>query len=176
MSAHIKIKDASLNEANELSSLCRKAYTENFSDHWQEGALDRYLNKVFTLEKIKNELKDGNIKYYVGLIKDEPAGFMKIKLNSSLENLPTIKGLEIEKLYILPTYHRFGLGKALLTQAIKIAYSFQNNLIWLDVIDQNTKAINFYKSMGFTYFASKHFDFPGFKNEFKNMWIMIKFQ
>ena len=51
-------------------------------------------------------------------------------------------------LFVKPEFFKIGVGKALLLFAVK-----NYDAIWVDVNEQNVKALEFYKHMGFTVFS-----------------------
>ena len=59
-----------------------------------------------------------------------------------------IENKKIEMLFVKPEFFKIGVGKALLLFAVK-----NYDAIWVDVNEQNVKAIEFYKHMGFTVFS-----------------------
>ncbi|HWA35977.1 MAG TPA: GNAT family N-acetyltransferase [Cyclobacteriaceae bacterium] len=155
-----------------LYDICRKAYTENFAGHWNPGGLEWYLERVYSLEGIKVDLQDANTRYYVACVDNQPAGFMKLKLDSSLDG-HSGAGLEVEKIYFRSAHQGKGLGKSLMNHAIQTAVDLKKQFIWLGVIDTNP-AIAFYKKLGFNEFDKVRLDLPYFKDELRGMWRLIK--
>lgn len=67
-----------------LHAICCDAYSQNFAHHWEEGGLENYLDDVFGVEKLKIELLNNSIQYYVAFSEDQPVAFMKLNLASNL--------------------------------------------------------------------------------------------
>jgi GNAT superfamily N-acetyltransferase len=60
----------------------------------------------------------------------------------------TQPGLYLEDVFVLPEYRRQGVGKALMTQTIKIAHDRGCMRLEWSVLDWNQSAIDFYQSLG----------------------------
>ena len=85
-----------------LHAICCDAYSQNFAHHWEEGGLENYLGDVFGIEKLRNELSNNGIQYYVAFVEEQPVAFMKLNLASNLPGLATEEGIELDKVYLLP--------------------------------------------------------------------------
>jgi diamine N-acetyltransferase len=155
-----------------LHKICCEAYGQNFYHHWENEGLEYYINKVFGIDTLKTELSDNNIEYYVAFINQEPVAFMKINLCSNLPNLDMKKGIELDKVYILPQFKGKKIGKQLLDLAFNIANRDKKEIFWLSVIDTNQEAISFYEKIGFQFHSKTRLDYPNFKEELKGMWRM----
>ena len=155
-----------------LHKICCEAYSQNFYNHWDDGGLENYMNKVFGIDTLKTELTDNNIQYYVAFINDEPVAFMKINLSSNLPELDKDKGMELDKVYILPQFKGMKIGRKLLDIAFDIAKTNKREICWLSVIDTNKEAITFYEKIGFQYHSKTQLAYPKFKEELRGMWRM----
>ncbi|HZE82805.1 MAG TPA: GNAT family N-acetyltransferase [Puia sp.] len=165
----ITVRKANARDDQLLCSICRLSYSENFAGHWNEGGLNWYLEKVYSLEGIGLDLSDPEINYFIAFAGEEPVGFMKLFLDSPLPGHPLTKGVEIEKIYFRPRFQGMGIGKKLIGLALEIGKRMGKELIWLGVIDSNENAIAFYKKMGFHIHDKTRLDIPYFKEELKGM-------
>jgi ribosomal protein S18 acetylase RimI-like enzyme len=182
-----------------LQSICRRAYSENFGHHWQEEGLSEYLEKVFGTNILTAELADPHIRFYVafrehgsdsaeapaatqgpatqeslavGLRAGEPVAFMKLNLYSNLPGAPPEKGIELDKLYILPDCKGQKIGARMMDLAFGVAEMTGKDDFWLAVIDTNAPAITFYEKYGFRFHSTTRVGYPQFREELKGMWRM----
>jgi ribosomal protein S18 acetylase RimI-like enzyme len=155
-----------------LHKICCEAYSENFYFHWNEGGLENYVSKVFGLDTLKTDLSNNSIEYHVAYLNQEPVAFMKLNLLSNLPALDPHKGVELDKIYILPRFKGMKIGKQLLTVLFKIAKQHNKEICWVSVIDSNTEAIAFYEHIGFQFHSKTEVDYPHFKEALKGMWRM----
>ena len=172
MAPGITIRQMNLSNLTTLHNLCCEIYSQNFYSHWNEGGLGQYLEKVFGPDTLEIELSAKNIQYYVAFIEQEPVAFMKINLFSNLPGNDMNKGIELDKIYILPEFKGMKIGKTMLDVAFNIASSNKKEILWLTVIDTNREAISFYEKAGFRFHSKTHLDYPKFKEELKGMWRM----
>ena len=158
-----------------LQFICRAAYSENFGHHWTRDGLTEYLEKVFAADTMAEELADPNIQYYVGFRETpaaEPVTFMKLNLHSNLPGAPPEKGIELDKLYILPGCKGQGIGARMMDLAFRVAETAGKEDFWLAVIDTNAPAIAFYEKYGFRFHSTTRVSYPKFREELKGMWRM----
>jgi diamine N-acetyltransferase len=169
-----------------LQSICRSAYSQNFGHHWQEGGLAEYLEKVFGTDILAEELADPHLCFYVAFREQgpvagsaggepraaEPVAFMKLNLYPNLPGAMVEKGIELEKLYILPQCKGQNIGGRLMDLAFRVAESAGKDSFWLAVIDSNTAAIAFYEKYGFRFHSTTRVSYPKFREELKGMWRM----
>jgi ribosomal protein S18 acetylase RimI-like enzyme len=157
-----------------LYKISRDAYSFNFGYHWEEGGLAGYMEKVFGREVLATELAAPAIHYYVAFVNQEPVAFMKLNLHSNLPGADPEKGIELDKLYILPDYKGMGIGRRFVELAFRVAEATGKETIWLAVIDTNTAAIAFYEKAGFRRHSTMRVGYPKFREELKGMWRMEK--
>ncbi|MEP6951750.1 MAG: GNAT family N-acetyltransferase [Ginsengibacter sp.] len=161
-----------LSDLATLHNVCCEIYSQNFHEHWNEGGLEQYMNRVFGVDTLEIELTDRNIQYYMAFIKPGPVAFMKINLFSNLPGLDMGKGIELDKIYISPQFKGMKIGKRLLETAFDIANGTKKEIFWLSVIDTNQEAISFYEKAGFKFHSKTELSYPKFKEELKGMWRM----
>jgi ribosomal protein S18 acetylase RimI-like enzyme len=155
-----------------LVLICREAYSQNFHHHWEAGGLEEYLEEVFGRDILAQELHNTDIQYYVAFEGDSPIAFMKLHFQSNLPGLPSEKGIELDKLYILPAYKGLKTGHRLLNLAFRLAEAAEKEMFWLVVIDTNLDAIAFYQKYGFRILGADRVSYPKFREELKGMWRM----
>ena len=119
--------------------------------------IEGYLNKSFSLEKIKEEYSDPHSFFYFALFNDTPIGYLKLNVKDSQTDYQDHNGMEVERIYVLPEYQGKKIGEQLIRFSIESAKNEKAELLWLGVWDQNTAAIRFYQRMGFKAFDSHSF-------------------
>ena len=157
-----------------LYTIAREAYSRNFHDHWTGDGLAGYLEKVFGWELLQSELSDPHIRYFVAFLDERPVAFMKLNLDSNLPGEPPEKGLELDKLYILPDCKGSGIGGTMVDLVFQLAREKGKTTCWLAVLDANTPAIAFYEKYGFRFHSTTRVPYPLFREELRGMWRMVK--
>ena len=114
-----------------------------------------------------NQFHKGAIYYFVE--SEKIIGYFKIILDkSSLEtqspviypsdfDYKKLKGIEIERIYVLKEMKGQGIGRFMIEKTIEIAKTNGFDYVWLGVWADNPAAIAFYQKMGFTVFGEHIF-------------------
>jgi ribosomal protein S18 acetylase RimI-like enzyme len=84
-------------------------------------------------------------------IDDKQAGWMKLYEDQAA------KRFYISSLYVLPQYQGFGIGKKLLFNAEEMAVKSNYNKVWLGVMKDNIKALDWYQKIGFQFIEKEPF-------------------
>jgi len=102
-----------------------------------------------TLEELTNDFTDGLFNCLVGQLQDNIVG-IAIYYN----RYSTWKGktIHLEDLIVTQSQRGKGVGKALLKEVVSIAKGTSLRRVEWNVLDWNTTAIDFYKSVGATVF------------------------
>ena len=104
----------------------------HFEKHYSEDRLIEILNDPFS-------------KGIIAEVNSVPVGWLKL-----FEDLIN-KKFFVSSLYVLPEYQGFGLGKKLLNEAYRIAKEKHFPKVWLGVMKQNVKSLDWYKNLGFVF-------------------------
>lgn len=151
----IEIKRCTVGDLHLLQKISYQTYDETFSSYNTPENMQAYLNQAFDFEKLRGELLNPESSFYMLLIDDEAAGYMKLNEQGAQSEINDPESLELERIYVASTYHGRGLGALLMDKAIEIAVQGHKKYIWLGVWERNDKALKFYEKKGF-YRISEH--------------------
>jgi len=104
-----------------------------------------HFEKFYSEDRLIEILVDPFSKGIIAEVNSVPAGWLKL-----FEDIID-KKFFVSSLYVLPEYQGFGLGKKLLDEAYRIAKEKQYNKVWLGVMKQNVKSLEWYKNLGFIF-------------------------
>ncbi|MCT4234948.1 GNAT family N-acetyltransferase [Elizabethkingia anophelis] len=152
---NIIIRKVNTDDLIALQQIGRKTFEETFSESNSKENMEKYLREGFSEEKLLDELADENSEFYFAIDGVDIIGYLKINFGNAQTELKDNKGLEIERIYVLSTYHGKKVGQLLYDHAIEIATKSLAKYVWLGVWEENPRAINFYKKNGFVEF-DKH--------------------
>ena len=146
----IDIRTASIHDAPFIALLGRITFTETFGHFFRDKKdLLAYFNRTFTVEKIKNGLKNSHNIFWLAYVDGLPVGYSKLKLNSPSEFIQSKDTCQLQKIYVLKDFLAMQIGQKLLNVLIEKAKEISSEDIWLSVLDSNERAIRFYKKHGF---------------------------
>lgn len=130
---------AQIEDASEVKKLLYITWNETYSDIYSQEAIDMVMSDWHSVELITEQISDKTA--YFGIAKD--AGKIIGMCNATITN----GVVNIQRLHVLPSHQRQGIGTVLLNKAVD---SFHNaKKIDLEVEKQNNRAIAFYKKQGF---------------------------
>ncbi|WP_137937895.1 GNAT family N-acetyltransferase [Chitinivorax sp. B] len=148
----MSIRRATIDDLATLQALGEQTYREHFQELWTEPWLNRFLEQDFSDQALRHSLQDNPCTTWLLTLDEDdlPCGFAKVNWQATAP-IPTIASIELQKIYL--TRHRVGtgMGRRLLGAVIDLARVNGHHSIWLEVLKTNTKAQQFYTSMGFEY-------------------------
>ena len=154
---HIKIRSANADDAATIAAIGIRAFHDAFVHLFNSPVdLANYLSYTYDVKKIRNSILRENNAYFLATVDDVPAGFAKMKKFSLNPHLKEVSQSELQKIYVLSSFHGSGVGKLLIDTVIQLAKELQPDLLWLDVHISNIRAIRFYEKNDFHVMA-KHF-------------------
>ncbi|MBP1045735.1 GNAT family N-acetyltransferase [Enterococcus sp. BWM-S5] len=154
------IKKGTSADIKMLQEISIETYTDTFGAQNTAENMAAYLNSAFTLEGLAEEMGNEGTSFYFIYFDEQLAGYLKLNVGDAQTESVAESALEVERIYILPSFKRKGLGNQLIETAIEKAKAQNKKNIWLGVWEENEPALNFYEKMGFVQF-SKHSFFMG---------------
>ncbi len=113
--------------------------------------IEKYFLDFYSDNRLIEMLNDPFSKGILAEVKSIPAGWMKL-FDNYIE-----KKLYVSSLYVLPEYQGFGIGKKLLNHAYTVAKEKYYNKVWLGVMKQNVKSLEWYIKLGFVFVKEEPF-------------------
>lgn len=144
------IRIADENDAEHIASLGKITFEQTFGHLFEDKQdLVQYLDKTFSVAKIESSLQKVNNVYWIATYDNEPVGYAKLKLNSTSPFLKSESTSQLQKIYVLKDFISKKIGKELTNALLTKAKEKGSNEIWLSVLNENFKAIQFYKKGDF---------------------------
>lgn len=133
----------------ELSVVARKTYSETFGHTMASGELEteleatrseRYFNSILESDEILVAVIDGRLAGYLQIcdVRYDP---------KSIEY--TEKDQSIHAIYVHSDFQGKGIGRALMDAAFQHQRIKSAENVFIDVFEENVRAVNFYHSYGF---------------------------
>ena len=153
---------ATIIKANEkdfqlLADIGRTAYIESHGSSAKPEDINMYLNKNYSYEVFKDELRDSKNIYHIIYHDRKPAGYSKIIFNAPHSNIQTENITKLERLYLLKEFYGLKSGLALFQFNLELSKKNKQSGMWLFVWKENQRAILFYKKAGFKITGSHDF-------------------
>ncbi len=139
------------NDFYQIINILEKSWDAAYSSFIPKEDLDFYLQKTYSYEKLKELLQNSDIIGYAAEVEKSCAGWLKLTINNN-ENR-----FYISSIYVHPEYQGLQIGKSLMNIAYSTAIEKGFNEIWIGVMEQNIKALEWYKKIGFEFNESLPF-------------------
>ena len=104
-----------------------------------------HFKKHYSEDRLIEILNDPYSEGIIAEVNSVPTGWLKL-FEDHIN-----KKFFVSSLYVLPEYQGFGLGKKLLNEAYRIAKEKRFSKVWLGVMKQNVKSLEWYQNLGFIF-------------------------
>jgi ribosomal protein S18 acetylase RimI-like enzyme len=148
----ILIRDAKETDSLDIKELLKITWLHSYKEYIPENIILLINNKFHSEKRIIDQVNDKNIIFKVAEINNEIIGTISLNRLSEDE-------FNLNRLYINPNFQGKSIGKKLLNSSLN---EFKINKITLEVLKNNIRAINFYKSLGFKEIGESDFEIDGF--------------
>ena len=154
----IEVRLANPSDVEYISLLGRITFSETFGDLFRDPLdLRTYLERTFSVAKIRKSLHQSTNVYWLALVDDLPVGYSKLKLNSSTQFISSNSVCQLQKIYVLKDFLSLKIGLGLQNKLLDKAKEHGFEKIWLSVLETNNRAVNFYKKNNFSTIAKHGF-------------------
>ena len=133
-----------------LFSLMKEIYPLAYSHLWTDEG-DWYVNAQYSKEPILKELLEEKSEDYFILFNDVIIGNFRFIWDEKLAGLSEEKQVKLHRIYLHPKTQRNGIGKILLAWLDAKAIEKKYKVIWLDAMNAQPQAFQFYKKLGYVY-------------------------
>jgi GNAT superfamily N-acetyltransferase len=133
-----------------LSQLMTAIYYATYSQFWTDNG-DWYVNTQYSKESLLQELLEENSENYFIIFKDEIIGNLRVVWDEKLAGLSENKQVKLHRIYLQQKTQGNGIGKRLLSWLDEKAIKKDYKIIWLDAMNEQPQAFEFYKKLGYTY-------------------------
>ncbi|MBR9652950.1 GNAT family N-acetyltransferase [Thalassovita aquimarina] len=152
----MKLRTASTSDASSIAALSIEVWLGTYLRRGVSGFFADYALAEFTTAKIEALLSDPEEFVVVSENEEGIDGFIRVS-TSSPGPVDGCSETEISTLYVQPRHHGKGLGKSLLAAGLHHCRHNGAQSVWLATNSENTPAIDFYRSQGFTRMGHTHF-------------------
>jgi ribosomal protein S18 acetylase RimI-like enzyme len=107
--------------------------------------LREYYERQYSLQELTSFMRQSTTGGYVAFVDSRPAAYVRNGY-SDIE-----RRFYVMSLYVLPLYQGHGLGTRLMVASERSAAAWGVDRVWLGVMEQNTRTLQWYRKMGFEF-------------------------
>ncbi|WP_271782835.1 GNAT family N-acetyltransferase [Aquimarina algiphila] len=172
MPSEIVFKTCSKHDIERLVSVSQQFYPEHYTHIWKNDDPSYYINLSFNRNAFREDFKIDNIIYFLIEQANKTLGMLKIRTHENVEGFDGSEALQLEKIYLLKESIGLGIGKRGIEFIKNYARALNKKVIWLDVMT-TSPALLFYQKLGFQTISFYNLDYPGLKDNYREMQRMI---
>ncbi len=146
-SIHIRLATSTDNVL--LAELGARTFFDTVAQDNTPEDMAAYLAASFSPQKQADELADPLTTFLIAEIDGSTAGYARLRFGPPPASISGRRPLEIARFYSDKAWIGHGVGAALMTACLDFAAKQGCDTIWLDVWEQNVRAIAFYRKWGF---------------------------
>lgn len=147
------IRRAGTNDAPLLTDFAARVFSDSFGAYASVENMARYLRKTFAVDIQRNELADPALTYLMAFRDSRgnavPVGYALVREGAKPESVHGPDPIEVGRFYVDSTCHGSGLAQHLMAACAREARRRRGHTLWLQVWEQNGRAIRFYEKCGF---------------------------
>lgn len=154
MDSNVYIRKATPEDCEIIVALGKRTFTETYLETGGNPMAQEYIEKKLSDTYISEELCNPAAWFYIGFVNQQPVAFTRLRHDRIAKGMEDRKAIEVEHIYVLREYQGFKVGKVMMEKCIQVAIDENFEAIWLQVWQQNHKAIRFYIKAGFVVYET----------------------
>lgn len=155
--AGLEIRHGTVEDAELLSELGARTFTETFAADNTEEDLAEYIATSFNVAQQTAELEDLASTFLIAEVDGRAAGYAKLHGGAPEKGVEGANPIELVRLYVSREWLGRGLGQQLMRACLDEARQFGHETIWLGVWERNERAQAFYRKWNFRPFGEHMF-------------------
>ncbi len=160
-------------DADLLVVLGRQTMREAFGADNTEKNLGIYLDLAFTSEKIRDELREARVTFFLAKHENEVLGYATLRRSGfKPTRLRGKRAVELQRIYVLQRAQGLGLGRFLMETCLNTARAEGYETLFLGVWEKNYRAQAFYQKLGFQRCGWHYFQFGSERQ--RDYWMNIE--
>ncbi len=145
----VEIRPATLEDRALIRSISERTWPSTYGHIISQEQIDFMLDWMYSDESLATQFEKGH-QFFIAQLNGSDIGFCSVSAEEDLS-------FKLNKLYVLPTAHGTGSGKALLNKAIEVAKKANAGSLFLQV-NKHNNAYSFYVKNGFEKESEFKFD------------------
>ncbi|MFA6955686.1 MAG: GNAT family N-acetyltransferase [Thermoanaerobaculia bacterium] len=143
------IRRAEERDAARLGELAEQTFRDAFAAMNTPENMEHHCREQYGEAIQAREILDPSITTLICEDEGELVAYAQLRWGHAPEHLVAAHPMEIQRIYVVRTWHGRGLAQELMGEALRLAERGGADLVWLGVWELNPRAIAFYRKSGF---------------------------
>ena len=166
---HREFKKCTALDIGQLAEISKKTFISAFEKDNDPADFKSYVDTAFSKSMLLEQLNNPQSSFYFLYADTVLVGYFKINIGDAQSEVIGPDSMELERIYVLPSFQGQGFGAYMLKQVRLMATKQKKKRLWLGVWQKNTNAVRFYEKHGYEKFGTH----PYFIGEDKQTdWLM----
>ena len=150
-----------------------QSYKEHYLHLWENADPAPFINEFLSLDGLLAEIKKPSSLFYIVQQESKDVGILNFTLDKANPYFPSTASLLLNKLYLIRSASKRGIGKASLEFTNRIAKTYKKKIVWLYTMKKG-ETKDFYGRNGYKVVAEAEITLPHVLEDEKEMWVMAK--
>lgn len=173
VSDRLRLRKISHANQEELRELMTRIYLPVYQHLWADGG-KWYIGKTYASDQLKKELAEPHTLYCFVQYQSETVGIIRLLENELVPKFENRKAAKLQRIYLDSAVRGKGIGKTLINWMENRVRQEGTAIFWLEVMDTQQNAINFYEKLGFQKFNKVQFESDLMHEHLSGMFQMWK--
>jgi ribosomal protein S18 acetylase RimI-like enzyme len=156
-----------------LYNVMKTIYPQAYRHLWVDGG-KWYMDRIYGPDNFRQELAEPGSFYYFIEFNGAKAGILRLQDDKSLIDFPDKKATKLQRIYLDAAVQGNGIGREVLDWTAQRAMQTGYSHLWLEVMDTQEQAIEFYKKAGFVVSGAFRLDYELVHPQLRGMYRMLK--
>lgn len=155
---NVSLRRAEASDARLLSQLGARLFERAFGAATPPQDMASYLAGAFSVEIQAAELADTDRVTWIAEDAGKAAvGYAMLRRGTRSDGVTSERPAEVQRVYVDPAWQGQRVGESLIDACVAQAKAWHRDVLWLGVWKENTRAIAFYRRLGFQEVGSQTF-------------------
>jgi ribosomal protein S18 acetylase RimI-like enzyme len=168
LTEQLSLTEIDIENHSQLYDLMCVVYPLAYSHFWTDRG-NWYVSTQYSKENTLKELSQPKTEYYFVVFNGIVIGNFRIIWDENLEGLSEEKQVKLHRIYLHKQTQGNGIGKKLISWLEEKAVKKGYKIIWLDAMNEQPQAFQFYKKLGFNYHSHTFLEYDLLKENVRKM-------
>jgi GNAT superfamily N-acetyltransferase len=154
---HVTFMPIGLDQVFRLREVAYSSFLAAYAGQIPDPLMLQYLDATHSAEVLSREIVQPDTYYFFVSVNGSEAGFLMLEYPRVHPLMGTDNCMFIHRIYLLPAFWNMGLGSKMMNFCEDTARGTNAGWLWLQVWQENPRALSFYYKHGFEVFSRTDF-------------------